>query len=216
MEDGQTPFTSWVKTNASTANLLSIIMLIFAAWAAVEIVTNVTGSEVPPVTGMETNDDPNDTQRVNNGAIIGLGAVAGTLGIILQLLIPRDGSSDIDDSIPREDEEIDEVVDVMMDDIESDDDDEGSEEESSDEAPIVRLVNRLFEDAVVARASDIHIEPFADRVRIRFRVDGKLKLNSLSLCNSTSKYTGSTLCPFTGPSAFSNLPAITFTCLSSS
>jgi type IV pilus assembly protein PilB len=49
-------------------------------------------------------------------------------------------------------------------------------EESSDEAPIVRLVNRLFEDAVVARASDIHIEPFADRVRIRFRVDGKLKL----------------------------------------
>ena len=133
MEDGQTPFTSWVKTNASTANLLSIIMLIFAAWAAVEIVTNVTGSEVPPVTGMETNDDPNDTQRVNNGAIIGLGAVAGTLGIILQLMIPRNGSSETDDSTPREDEEIDEVVDVMMDDIESDDDDEGSEEESFDE-----------------------------------------------------------------------------------
>jgi len=133
MEDGQTPFTSWVKTNASTANLLSIIMLIFAAWAAVEIVTNVTGSEVPPVTGMETNDDPNDTQRVNNGAIIGLGAVAGTFGIILQLMIPRNGSSDIDDSTPREDEEIDEVVDVMMDDIESDDDDEGSDEEESEE-----------------------------------------------------------------------------------
>ena len=141
MEDGQTPFTSWVKTNASTANLLSIIMLIFAAWAAVEIVTNVTGSEVPPVTGMETNDDPNDTQRVNNGAIIGLGAVAGTFGIILQLMIPRNGSSDIDDSTPREDEEIDEVVDVMMDDIESDDEgsDEGEFEElaaSDDEGSI--------------------------------------------------------------------------------
>ncbi len=95
MEDGQTPFTNWVKMNASTANLLSIIMLIFAAWAAVEIVSNVTGNEIPPVTGMETNDDPKDTQRVNNGAIIGLGAVAGTLGLVFQLLLPRKESEDV-------------------------------------------------------------------------------------------------------------------------
>jgi type IV pilus assembly protein PilB len=46
--------------------------------------------------------------------------------------------------------------------------------EQHDEAPIVRLVNRMFADAVKQRASDIHIEPFADRVRIRFRIDGKL------------------------------------------
>ena len=46
----------------------------------------------------------------------------------------------------------------------------------SDEAPIVRLVNRMFEEAVNMRASDIHIEPFADRVRIRYRVDGTLKV----------------------------------------
>jgi type IV pilus assembly protein PilB len=46
--------------------------------------------------------------------------------------------------------------------------------EHHDEAPIVRLVNRMFADAVKQRASDIHIEPFADRVRIRFRIDGKL------------------------------------------
>jgi type IV pilus assembly protein PilB len=43
-----------------------------------------------------------------------------------------------------------------------------------EEAPIVRLVNRMFADAVKQRASDIHIEPFANRVRIRFRIDGKL------------------------------------------
>ena len=64
----------------------------FAAWAAVEIVTNVTGNEIPPVTGMETNNDPDDAQRTNNGAIIGLGAVAGTFGLVLQLLIPREES----------------------------------------------------------------------------------------------------------------------------
>ena len=125
MEDGQTPFANWVKTNASTANLLSIIMLIFAAWAAVEIVTNVVGNEVPPVTGTEV---PGDDQRTNDGKIIGLGAVAGTLGLVLQLLIPREESESVVESQPEEDEEIDEVVDIMMEDVESDDD-EGSEEE---------------------------------------------------------------------------------------
>ena len=126
MEDGQTPFANWVKTNASTANLLSIIMLIFAAWAAVEIVTNVVGNEVPPVTGTEV---PGDDQRTNDGKIIGLGAVAGTLGLVLQLLIPREESESVVESQPEEDEEIDEVVDIMMEDIESADDDEESEEE---------------------------------------------------------------------------------------
>ena len=131
MEDGQTPFANWVKTNASTANLLSIIMLIFAAWAAVEIVTNVVGNEVPPVTGTEV---PGDDQRTNDGKIIGLGAVAGTLGLVLQLLIQREESETIVESEPEEDEEIDEVVDIMMEDIESDDD--GNDEEDSDEEAI--------------------------------------------------------------------------------
>ena len=130
MEDGQTPFTNWVKTNASTANLLSIVMLIFAAWAAVEIVTNVVGNEVPPVTGTEV---PGDDQRTNDGKIIGLGAVSGTIGLILQLLIPRDGSETAVHAEPEADEEIDEVVDNMMEDVESGD---GEEEESEDEQEI--------------------------------------------------------------------------------
>ncbi len=40
------------------------------------------------------------------------------------------------------------------------------------QAPIVRLVNKVIVEAVRGRASDIHIEPFADRVRLRYRVDG--------------------------------------------
>ena len=134
MEDGHTPFTNWVKSNASTANMLSIIMLIFAAWAAVEIVSNVTGSEIPPVTGMETNDSPDDTQRINNGVIIGLAAVAGTMGLVLQLILPREESEAAVESIPEEDEEIDEVVDVMMEEIESEEEyTEESEEEELEE-----------------------------------------------------------------------------------
>jgi type IV pilus assembly protein PilB len=49
-------------------------------------------------------------------------------------------------------------------------------DESVDEssAPIVRLVHLVISEAVQLRASDIHIEPFEDRVRIRYRIDGVL------------------------------------------
>ncbi len=43
---------------------------------------------------------------------------------------------------------------------------------SSEEAPIVRLCNRILTEAVKMRASDVHIEPMGDRVRLRYRIDG--------------------------------------------
>lgn len=46
--------------------------------------------------------------------------------------------------------------------------------ERIDNAPIVRLVNTMVETAFHINASDIHIEPFKNRTRIRFRVDGEL------------------------------------------
>ena len=42
------------------------------------------------------------------------------------------------------------------------------------DAPVVKLVNLIISEAVNLRASDIHIEPFADRVRVRYRIDGVL------------------------------------------
>ena len=41
-----------------------------------------------------------------------------------------------------------------------------------DDGPIVKLTNLIIDNAYHMRASDIHIEPMADRVRIRYRVDG--------------------------------------------
>ena len=41
-----------------------------------------------------------------------------------------------------------------------------------EEAPVIRLVQDLMEKALTARASDIHVEPMAERVRVRYRVDG--------------------------------------------
>ncbi len=42
------------------------------------------------------------------------------------------------------------------------------------EAPVIRLVNLLVESAIAAEASDIHIEPFEDTLRVRYRIDGIL------------------------------------------
>ncbi|MCX7109287.1 MAG: type II secretion system ATPase GspE [Proteobacteria bacterium] len=43
------------------------------------------------------------------------------------------------------------------------------------EAPVIRMVNLIMQRAVESRASDIHVEPFEERLKVRFRVDGVLK-----------------------------------------
>lgn len=43
---------------------------------------------------------------------------------------------------------------------------------ASEDAPIVKLCNRVITEAVKMRASDIHVEPMNDRVRLRYRIDG--------------------------------------------
>ena len=43
------------------------------------------------------------------------------------------------------------------------------------EAPVIRLVNLIIQRAVEARASDIHIEPFENWLKVRYRIDGVLK-----------------------------------------
>ena len=48
--------------------------------------------------------------------------------------------------------------------------------ESEDDAPIIRLINALLTEAVKENGSDIHIEPFENRLVVRFRVDGVLRV----------------------------------------
>ncbi|NDY94962.1 type II secretion system ATPase GspE [Wenzhouxiangella limi] len=61
-------------------------------------------------------------------------------------------------------------------------DGEGSDEEDvehlrdlASEAPVIRLVNLILQRAVESRASDIHIEPFENRLKVRYRIDGVLQ-----------------------------------------
>ncbi len=49
---------------------------------------------------------------------------------------------------------------------------------TAEEAPVVKLLQTIFEDAVQVRASDIHIEPQENKLHIRFRIDGVMHLQT--------------------------------------
>ncbi len=70
-----------------------------------------------------------------------------------------------------------EFTDTQIDFTETSEDGGGSGgDDAADDAsaPVVRLVNLMIQEAVQLRASDIHVEPFETRVRIRYRIDGVL------------------------------------------
>ncbi|NII12072.1 type II secretion system ATPase GspE [Oleiagrimonas sp. C23AA] len=54
------------------------------------------------------------------------------------------------------------------------------------EAPVIRLVNLIIQRAVEQRASDIHIEPFENRLKVRYRIDGVLHEVEAPPASSTS------------------------------
>ena len=62
---------------------------------------------------------------------------------------------------------IDDILsEIDMDNLDADD--------SANQAPIIRFVDVVLQEAVKAKASDIHFEPFEDQFRIRYRIDGAL------------------------------------------
>lgn len=54
------------------------------------------------------------------------------------------------------------------------------------EAPVIRLVNLIIQRAVELRASDIHIEPFENRLKVRYRIDGVLSEGESPPANLTA------------------------------
>ena len=81
------------------------------------------------------------------------------------------------DSVYRQTDEIASLAEAVRDDLKEGDVDieHLSADEGSPDAPVVRLLQSMFHDAMQARASDIHIEPGEDKLRIRLRVDGVLQ-----------------------------------------
>ncbi len=74
----------------------------------------------------------------------------------------------------------DAIVEVVGDELDEDDVDLASigDGVGADDAPVVKLVNKIIEEAVKEKASDVHVEPFEKTSHVRYRVDGQL-FNSL-------------------------------------
>jgi MSHA biogenesis protein MshE len=81
------------------------------------------------------------------------------------------------DLVYRQTDEIASLAEAVRDDLKEGDVDleNLTADEGSPDAPVLRLLQSMFQDAVQARASDIHIEPGEDKLRIRLRVDGVLQ-----------------------------------------
>ena len=56
-------------------------------------------------------------------------------------------------------------------------------EKSAQDASVIKLVNQIFSEAVSSRATDIHIEPWRENVKVRFRVDGVMNTSLVLLVN---------------------------------
>jgi len=81
------------------------------------------------------------------------------------------------DAVYRHTDEIATLAEAVRDDLQQGEVDleQLSAEESSPDAPVLKLLQTMFNDAIKARASDIHIEPGENILRIRLRVDGVLQ-----------------------------------------
>ncbi len=78
-----------------------------------------------------------------------------------------DSSSTLQEVMAKMDEEVDLVEDeeeISISDL----------EKATEDAPVIKLVNSILTDAIKRKASDIHVEPFEDEFRVRFRIDGVL------------------------------------------
>ncbi len=98
---------------------------------------------------------------------------------IQPVLLPRQGILGVINNVfgsAREDSEVDDILDQADDSSLLDAEHENIEDllDDSSDAPFIRLVNTVLTQAVRAGASDVHIEPYKDTLRIRFRLDGVL------------------------------------------
>jgi flagellar biosynthesis GTPase FlhF len=87
-QNSANPLTSFILENRSWMNPVSVLMIVYAVWAVLEVFSNTYLHGLQPLTifetGTETNIDPDDLQRNNSSFIIASGAVVGLLGLFAQ------------------------------------------------------------------------------------------------------------------------------------
>jgi general secretion pathway protein E len=95
--------------------------------------------------------------------------LAAKLPVLVEIAVPIELEAAIERLYP------DEETPAEPEANEASEDDAERLKDLASEAPVIRLVNQIIAKAVETQASDIHLEPFEDRLRIRYRFDGALQ-----------------------------------------
>jgi general secretion pathway protein E len=116
--------------------------------------------------------DPTDVETLDSLRVQAGGALQVALGGAREILAALDKHYGAASSMER-------IIRDLAEEPEAAEEGAGTEDvaqlkDLASEAPVIRLVNLLIGQAVEARASDIHIEPFEATLRVRYRIDGVL------------------------------------------
>jgi type IV pilus assembly protein PilB len=123
------------------------------------------------VLGLTINDGELVVGVTDPGDVVALDDVRAATGMTVRpVVVARSEVRRIIERLQREDSDLGDLADTTLDDQAG----MTAQATSADDAPIVRYVNNLIEQAVQNRASDLHLEPTEDDMRVRYRIDGVL------------------------------------------
>jgi type IV pilus assembly protein PilB len=122
------------------------------------------------VLGLSMSDGEIVVGVTDPGDVVALDDVRAATGMTVRpVVVARSEVRRIIERLQREDSDLGDLADSSM-----DNEPMTAHAQSADDAPIVRYVNNLIEQAVQNRASDLHLEPTEDDMRVRYRIDGVL------------------------------------------
>ena len=123
------------------------------------------------VLGLSLSDGELVVGVTDPGDVVALDDVRAATGLTVRpVVVARSEVRRIIEKLQRESSDLAELADDEQDDQAG----MTAQATSVDDAPIVRYVNNLIEQAVQNRASDLHLEPTEDEMRVRYRIDGVL------------------------------------------
>jgi type IV pilus assembly protein PilB len=123
------------------------------------------------VLGLSQNNGELVVGVTDPGDVVALDDVRAATGMIIRpVVVARSEVRRIIERLQREDSDLTDMVDVNEEAATA----AAASTAANDDAPIVRYVNNLIEQAIQNRASDLHLEPTEDDMRVRYRIDGVL------------------------------------------
>ncbi|MEU4558804.1 ATPase, T2SS/T4P/T4SS family [Actinoplanes sp. NPDC023936] len=123
------------------------------------------------VLGLAINDGELVVGVTDPADVVALDDVRAATGMTIRpVVVARSEVRRIIERLQREGADLADLADDAIDDSAG----MAAQATSSEDAPIVRYVNSLIEQAVMNRASDLHLEPTEDDMRVRYRIDGVL------------------------------------------